>query len=311
MKTKNNIRWAQALSLLLSIPLTVTTACSNTAATKIILSDLQPLPAAAANLERPVVIAVAGTGLTQAFIESYQQLADYLGKYTGKTFELTLCPTYEEVNDLVRTGVAGVAFVNSGAYVEGQQQFGMQALVAPEISGSTVQYSYIIVPAGSPSQSLTDLEDTTFACTSPLSDTGRLAPAYALVQKGTSLETFFHRASYTYSDEKSIKAVAEFLYDGAAVNSLTYESMLAENPAIAAKTRIVEKFGPYQVSPVVVPPFIDVKLKNTVRDALLNADKDEQGHLALKSLGIDRFVMVQDGAYDGTREMAKKVWWTR
>lgn len=312
MNIYKDISRVRLLSLVLIACLGLTTGCANSSRqSRIFLSDLQPLPAAGSNLERPVGIAVAGVDFPEATIESYQKLAGYLSEKTGKPFELMLRSTYEEVNDLVRTGVASLAFVDSGAYVEGQRQFGMQLLVTPEIDGKSTSFSYIIVPSGSPSQFLNDLKDTTFACTFPLSDTGRLAPSYALLQKGESLETFFHRYTYTYSDENSIKAISEYLYEGAAVDSLAYEKMSASEPDTIRRTRIVEKLGPYGLSPMVVPPFLDGDVKRKISDALLSADGDEKGKDVLQGLGFDRFVTVPDSAYDSVREMAKKVWWTQ
>jgi phosphonate transport system substrate-binding protein len=312
MNVSTHKSWVRLLSLLIVISLGMAAGCSNSnRQSMIMLSDLQPLPAAGANFERPIGIAVVGVYFSEATIESYQNLAGYLSEKTGRTFELMLRPTYEEVNELVHTGVASLALVSSGAYVEGQRQFGMQLLVAPEINGKSTCFSYIIVPGGSPSQSLSDLKDTTFACTFPLSDTGRLAPSYALLENGASMETFFHRYTYTYSDEKSIKAISEYLYEGAAVNSLAYEQMSVYDPATLSRIRIVKKLGPYGISPIVIPPFLDSKLKEQIRGVLLSADSDGQGKDILRQLSIDRFVTVQDSAYDSVRDMAKKVWWTR
>ncbi len=312
MKERKHISRVRLLSLLLVMSLGMTAGCTNAdRQSKIFLSDLKPRPAAGTNLERPIGVAVAGGALPPQTIESYQKLVGYLSKKTGRPFELLLRPTYEEVNDLVRTGVASLAFVNSGAYVEGQSQFGMQLLAAPEIGGASARYSYIIVPSGSPSQSLIDLKDTTFACTFPLSDTGRLAPSYAQLAHNASPETFFHRYTYTYGEEKSIQAISEYLYDGAAVNSLTYEKMSVKEAGTIAHTRILEKLGPYAISPVVVPPFLDGELKIKLREVLLAADSDTEGKEVLQGLGIDRFVNVPDSAYDSIRDMAKKVWWTR
>ncbi len=300
------------LSFLLVLSLSASIGCSNAKQQpKIFLSNLQPIPVAASSYQRPIVIAVAGVFSPETTLDRYQKLVDYLSEKTGKPFELAMRTTYEEVNDMIRTGVASLAFVSSGAYVEGQREFGMQLLAAPEIGDKTSDYSYIIVPAGSPSQSLADLKDTTFACTFPLSDTGSLALSYSLQQQGYTLETFFHRYTYTDSNDKSIKAIAEFLYDGAAVNSISYEEMTRTEPDTVGRTRVVAKLGPYAVSPIVVPPFLDGALKSEIKDALLSADRDELGMEALRALDVDRFVTVADSDYDSIREMAKKVWWTR
>ncbi len=312
MKARNDLICILSV-LLMVVTLGTSGSCSSSSqqSEKIFLSDLQPLPSVNTSVQRPIGVAVVGSSSPEVTFTRYQKVVGYLSEKTGRPFELMMRPNYEEINDLIRTGVASLAFVCSGAYVEGQRQFGMQLLVAPEINGKTTCYSYIIVPSGSPTRSLADLKDTIFAG-SYISDTGRLALSYSLLKKeGATLETFFHRYTYTYSDEKSIRAIAEFLFDGAAVNGIIYEDMVRTEPDTTRRTRIIELLGPYGISPVVVPPFLDGEIKEEIRSALLSADKDEKGREALQVLGVDRFVLIGDNAYDSVREMAKKVWWVQ
>jgi phosphonate transport system substrate-binding protein len=84
--------------------------------------------------------------------------------------------TYAEINELIRTGGADVAFVCGGAHVDGQHEFGMKLLVAPQMRGETMYFSYIIVPRDSNAQSLTNLRGKRFAFSDPLSNSGYLAP---------------------------------------------------------------------------------------------------------------------------------------
>lgn len=224
---------------------------------------------------------------------------------------MLLRPTYAETNDLVRTGAAALAFVCGGAYIEGQRQFGMELLAAPQVAGLTVYYSYIIVPANSSVRSLAELRDMSFAFSDPLSNTGRLAPSFALSKIGVTPETFFHKYVFTYSHENSIRAVAGRIVDGAAVDSLVYDELAGTEPNLIKNTRIIHRLGPYGIPPVVVSPSLDSRIKEQFRDTLLSADRDEQGREALRMLGIDRFVIITDGAYDSMRGMAEKVWWSR
>lgn len=278
---------------------------------EISLSNLQPLPEVNSPSQRPLGIAVAGVLAPSTTLVKYQKIADYLGKKLGRPTELLLRPTYAEINDLVRTGAAGIAFVCDGAYVEGQRQFGMELMAAPQIDGQTVYYSYIIVPADSPAHSLIELKDMTFAFSDPLSTTGRLAPSYALREISAAPETFFKKYIFTYSHENSIRAVSGRLVDGAAVDSLVYEDMAEAEPSFLKSTRIIERLGPYGIPPVVVSPSLDGETKLKLKLALITADGDERGREALKMLGVDRFVALEDSAYDSVREMAEKIWWSR
>ena len=118
------------------------------------------------------------------------------------------------------------------------------------------------------------------------------------------ISSFFSSTLFTYSHDNSIRAVADHLVEGAAVDSLVYDYAIAREPSYSGRTRIVEKFGPFGIPPVVVHPDIDPALKSQLREALLEMTNDPQGQYALKVLMIDRFVVVGDSIFDSIREMA-------
>ena len=71
--------------------------------------------------------------------------------------------SYEEFNRLLQDGKLDIAFVCGGPYVDGKDEFGLEMLVMPEtLSGETVYYSYLIVPAQSQARSLEDLRGKRF-----------------------------------------------------------------------------------------------------------------------------------------------------
>ncbi len=252
----------------------------------------------------PLRVAIAAVISPQATFETYAPLLDYLSKRLDRQVQLIQRGTYAEINELVRTGGADMAFVCGGAYVEGQREFGMELLAAPQVRGETTHFSYIIVPRDSSAQSLADLRGKRFAFSDPLSDSGYLAPLWALREMDTTSEKFFASTLFTYSHDNSIRAVADHLVDGAAVDSLVYEYTIARDPTYSGKTRVVGKMGPFGIPPIVVNPQIDEELKTQVRTALLAMSEDEEGRVVLSALMIDRFVVVEDSLYDSIREMA-------
>jgi phosphonate transport system substrate-binding protein len=90
-------------------------------------------------------VAVAAVISPQGTVESYSALMDYLSEKTGRPVEMVQRRTYLEVNDLVERGEVDMAFVCTSAYISGQDQFGMQLLVAPQVNNETVYHSYLIV----------------------------------------------------------------------------------------------------------------------------------------------------------------------
>ena len=86
----------------------------------------------------------------------------------GQPVRLIQKPTYAEINDLVRGQRADVAFICSLAYVKGNQDFGIELLVAPQMYGETVYYSYLIVSEENSAMNLRDLRGASFAFTDPI-----------------------------------------------------------------------------------------------------------------------------------------------
>lgn len=259
--------------------------------------------------KEPLRVAVGAMISPKSTFESYNNLLNYLGERLGRPVELVQRATYAEVNDLLKWGKVDMAFVCSGPYVEGHREFGMELLVAPQVRGQTFYYSYIIVPHDSQAQSLEDLRGKIFAFTDPLSNSGHLAPTYMLWQMRERPETFFQKTIFTYSHDNSIKAVAEGLVDGAAVDSLVYDYIVGRDPQYGAKTRIIKKSPPYGIPPVVVHPALDPQLKAQFRDLFLHIHEDERGREILQELMIDRFVIIEDQAYGSVRHMMEVLRW--
>lgn len=253
--------------------------------------------------------AIAGVLSPTKSLEYYEELLTFLSTKMGRELVLLQKPTYAEINDLVSGRRIDLAFVCSLAYVQGNQDFGMELLVVPQIHGETVYYSYLIVPDDSSAAKLEDLRGAVFAFSDPLSNSGHLAPSYQLSLLNEMPASFFDRYVFTYSHDNSITAVASNLVDAAAVDSLIYDQMVANKTEQASRTKIIARWGPYGIPPVVVNPTLDPELKQQLRDFFLNLHTSKEGNKILNSLGIDKFVVAPDNTYDTVMEMKVKLGW--
>jgi phosphonate transport system substrate-binding protein len=278
---------------------------------RLILSQVEPAGRSRERVFRAPAgtlrLAVAPVYSPRRTFHVYRDLAAYLGRATGLAHELVAGKTYAEINDLVRTGDVSVAVVCTLAYIEGQDDFGMEALAVPVVDGKTVYYSYLIVSRDSPARRLEDLRGGTFAFSDPLSNSGRLAPVYRLHEIGETPDSFFRRYIFTYSHDNSIQAVARKIVDGAAVDSQVYAYVVAEDPAVGAAVRIIARWGPYGINPVVVHPRLASALKRRLRDAFLTMHADPAGRELLTRLRVDRFIAPDDRLYDSVRAMRRRI----
>lgn len=266
------------------------------------LQTVQAQPAPGAN---PLRIAVGGMITPKEGFAYYKRFLDYIGKKLGRKVEFVDREDYSVINNLVENGAVDVAFVCGGPYVDGHDKFGMELLAAPLAYGETVYYSYIIVPKDSPVGSFEGLRGKTFAFTDPLSNSGKLVPSYMLARMNETPETFFKSFDYTHGHDKSIKAVATGIVDGAAVDSLIWEYANRKNPEFTSKTKIIKKSPPYGIPPVVVRHGLDQETKKALQQIFLSAHDEAEGKEILKGMMVERFVTIDDGAYDSIREMKK------
>lgn len=271
------------------------------------LNDLQPLPTPEGYEAVPLRVAVAAVISPRGTVESYSPFLSYLEEKLNRPIELVQRRTYLEVNDLIEYGEVDLAFVCTSAYIQGHDLFGMELLVAPQVGGATTYNSYLIVPASSKARSLEDLRGKVFAFTDPISLSGRVYPTYLVQQLGFTPEAFFGRTFYTYSHDEAIRAVASGVADGAAVDSLVYEFALARDPSLAEKVKIIHRSPDFGIPPVVASPFTRPQVKVDLQTLLLGMADDPASSAALASIGVERFVLIDDSAYDSVRTLVRVI----
>jgi phosphonate transport system substrate-binding protein len=296
---------------LLCIAAAVLSSCNNNGSSKKINLEKREVPQKSAErqTDKPLRIAVGGMITPKEGFVYYREFIDYIGEKLNRPVEFIDREKYDEINMLMKAGQIDVAFVCSGPYVDGHDEFGMELLAAPQAYRKTVYYAYIIVAKDSPIDSFEALRGKTFAFADPLSNTGKIVPEYMLAKMNETPGTFFKKSIYTYAHDTSIKAVAQGVVDGASVDSLIWEYTNRTNPGLTAKTKIIETSPPYAVPPVAVRKGLGPAMKRKLRGILLNADHDERGKELLGKMMIEKFVVIDDSAYNSVREM--KSWIAR
>lgn len=301
------VRWAKCFIFSCCLPLLlVLTACEGETPRSVDLSRRETPSPPAYDPGEPALNLSIGSIVTpaQGYVY-YEQLIDYLSEVLERQISVVDPGSYEKLLALLETGKVDVAFVCSGTYVEGQKRFGLELLVAPLVDGKPLYDANLIVPKNSPAQSLADLRGKKMAFVDPHSRTGGLVVARELESLGTTPEEFFANVRYTYAHDQSILAVAHGLVDAASVNSFIWDYLRSRDPKLAEKVRVLSRYGPYGIPPVVAAPHTDGELRRQIRRALLEMHQNERGREILAGMHIDRFVPTDDGAYDSVRWFKK------
>ena len=255
-------------------------------------------------MEQPLRIGVASMITPVDAVKYYQDIVDYISEELGVPVEMVFRKSYSEMDRMLERGDVDVAFICSAPYVENKRKFGVELLVAPQVSGSAWYRSYIIVHKDSAIDSFDELEGKAFAYTDPKSNSGKMYPDYRLfVEKGLRPEKFYRKYIYSYSHNKSIELVAKRVVDGAAVESLVYDYMRKKGSPYVAQTKIIEKSPEFGSPPIVVSTRLPTFLKERLREVLLRMHLEPKGKKILDAMFIDRFVSVPDENYDSIRRM--------
>jgi phosphonate transport system substrate-binding protein len=232
----------------------------------------------------------------------YQNLIDYIETKINHKIELVQRETYQEVNNLIESGELDFAFICSGAYVDLSSKSKIEIIAVPQTDGKCFYQAYIITNKESKIKKFEDFKGKIFAYTDFLSNTGRLYALKRVKEIGYTDEKFFSNIIYSNAHDNSIQLVNKGLVDGATVDGLIYEFMKLNSPEYIKNTIVIEKSEYYGIPPIVAKS--DKRtLIDSLRNVLMNMDKDETGKKILHKLMIDKFVSGVDSSYNSIRKI--------
>lgn len=264
-------------------------------------------PAATAAGPRPLRLAISSVLSPKDSIVSYRQIADYISHRLERPVVLVQRQSYAEVGMLLAKGGADLAFFSSGAYASLANQNEIELLAMQQRNGVPYYRGYIIVPRTSPATRLEDLRGRTFAFSDPLSYSGYIALAHMLEQKQQTPDSFFQSYLFTYSHDKSLRAVANHVVAGATVDSLVYDYTKMRSPELIDAIKIIGMSEPAGTEPIVIRRGLSTDEKSRLRHLFLTMHEDSLMNSVLYELQIERFLSPQSELYDPIRSMLREV----
>ncbi len=238
--------------------------------------------------ERPLRI-----GLTPTFPnDQYRPLEAwrlYMERKLHRRVEFVQRNKYIDTIDLLSLKKLDFAWICDYPYVYFKKQ--LRLLATPVYNGRPYYRSYLIVPAtDTTTTSLAQLKDKVFAFTDPYSNTGYLAPRFALHQAGEEPKHFFRKTFFAWSHRRVLEAVASGLAHGGAVSNHVWETLSIGKSELTSATRIVSTSDEYGFAPIVARDTVSDTDFEVMRQLLLGMATDPEGKLLLKELNLDGFV---------------------
>lgn len=199
---------------------------------------------------KPLMVGITAV-LIEQNISSNQQMARYIGSKLNLPVETVYRKSYREINEMLGRSEIDIAIICGYAYVVGKDDYGIELVASPTISGRPFYRSYMIVPAASEDKDFFSLRGKRYAFTDPLSNSGYLVPVFWLTQKGEDPDNFFKKYIFTRGHYNSIEAVAMRIVDGASVDGYVWEQAKKSEPGMVSMTRVVMESEESPFTPVV------------------------------------------------------------
>ncbi len=258
--------------------------------------------------ERPLRIAVATVMSSNVTIDYYREIAQYIAEELGRPTVVVQRKTYDEVNLLMASGDADIAFMSTGAYCSYRGINQIDVLAMAEFEGKKT-YSVQIITRGDHDaiHSLSDLAGKTFAFTDPLSYSGHVAVVSRLMEHGYSQDTFFSRCVYTHSHDKSLLAVRNKAVDAACIDSQIYDYSKRHTPQMMENIRILEEIGSVPTGPVVIQHSMSDAQKAELRDIFFSMHESDTMRKSMQGLFVDSFVAPETELYEPIRAVYDKI----
>ncbi len=234
----------------------------------------------------------------------YEFVSRYLARKLRYPMELSVGSDYTRLSERV-----DVAFLCGLPYVE-HTRLGtprLEPLVAPVLQGERyggrpIYFSDVIVRRDRPFQSFGDLRGRSWAYNEPSSQSGYGITRDYLVRKGET-HGYFSRVVEAGYHERAIHLVDSGAVDASAIDSHVLTLLMRDNPALAARLRVIDTFGPSPIQPIVAGTHLADSLKRDVTRVLVEMGDDRSIKAELARALVERFEPVADATYDAIRRM--------
>lgn len=245
-------------------------------------------------------------GLTPVILTDRLNTLDTWSRYLSEAMDQPVRfvqrRSYHEITRALLNGELDFAWICGYPFVVHRDR--LQLVSVPLNRQQPLYRSYLIVPADdADTSSITDLADTVFAYSDPDSNSGHLVPNYQLAQAGLDSDRFFRRTFFTWSHQDVIRAVAEGVAQGGAVDGYVWDTLTQLDSSLTARTRVAWRSPEFGFPPVVARAGQNPIMVERMHRALLNMANHPTGRVVLEQLNLDGFSTEEPRLFDSIARM--------
>lgn len=224
--------------------------------------------------------------------ERFRPLAEYLTKKTGLKVNITILSRYGNIIERFTAEKMDGAFFGSFTGALAVEKLDAEPIARPvNLDGSSTYHGYLFVrkdggikgPEGMRGKKMAFVERATTA--------GYIFPVAYLRQHGVKdFKTFFKEFYFTGSHDAAIYAVLDKKADVGASKHSIFDRVRKTDPRVDKELVILAESAKVPSNGICVRKGLDRRIKENLKNALLNIDKDPEGKKVLERFGALKFI---------------------
>ena len=231
--------------------------------------------------------------------ERYSVLRKYLSGKLGIAVNFTSLSRYGNIIDRFTAEKMDGAFFGSFTYGLAHRQLGVEPIARPvNLDGTSTYHGYLFARKDSGIRRSTDMKGKRFAFVEHATTAGYLFPlAYFKAGGVSDPEKYLGQSFFAGSHDAAILAVLNREADVGAAKNTIYDQLAGENPRIEQELIILATSGVVPQNCLAVRKDLDPDLKQELKLALLEMDRDPEGIEVLRKFGARGFIETTDRDY--------------
>ncbi|MDA8082388.1 MAG: phosphate/phosphite/phosphonate ABC transporter substrate-binding protein [Nitrospiraceae bacterium] len=231
--------------------------------------------------------------------ERFLPLTQYLSKKTGVKINITILSRYGNIIERFTSQKMDGAFFGSFTGALAIEKLGVEPLARPvNLDGGSTYHGYLFVRKDSGITGVPQMRGKKMAFVEKATTAGFIFPVAYLKQHGVNdYRSFFKEFYFSGSHDASIYAVLEKKADIGAAKHSIYDRVRKADPRIEKELVILAESAKVPSNGLCVRRGLDKTLKENLRDALLNIDKDPEGKEVLAKFGALKFIETTKADY--------------
>jgi phosphonate transport system substrate-binding protein len=224
-------------------------------------------------------------------MDRYRPLAEYLSSRLGINVRLTILSSYGDIIDkFVKRKMDGAFFgALTGALAE--EKLGIEPIARPvKLDGTSSIRSFIFVRKDSGIKNAADMKGKRMAFVDRTTVSYLFALAFFRGNGVKDIDSYFKEYYFTGSHDSAIYSVLDNRADIGAAESKVYDRMVKKYPGIKEELNILAESGEFPDTTLYLTKDLPVKIKETIKNILLNMAQEAEGKEVLKKLEAMKFI---------------------